>query len=197
MTDPTRLLSEFRPDLRPPQFAATDVAYVVEDTVLGRMLLARKASGALVASAFVPDDAAEQHTLMRLSAAVSPRILRGARELDDARRQLEDYLAGRRTRFELETDLALASAFQQQVLPRLAASVGYGHTATYGQLAAALDRPRAARAVGAALGANPLCVVLPCHRVVESDGGIGGFGGGLEIKRALLALEGVLPEPLF
>ena len=189
MTDPTRLLSEFRPDLQPPRFAATDVAYVVEDTAVGRMLLARNESGALVASSFVPDTAAEDRVLTRISARVSPRVLRQPRELDEARRELEEFLAGRRHVFTLRTDLALASDFQRVVLPRLAATVGYGHRATYGQLAGAVQRPSAARAVGAALGSNPLCVVLPCHRVVGADGGLTGYGGGLDRKRHLLDLE--------
>ena len=103
--------------------------------------------------------------------------------------ELESFLAGRTRAFSLRTDLALASDFQRSVLPRLAATVGYGDRATYGELAARVDRPKAARAVGAALGANPLCVVLPCHRIVASSGALTGYAGGLDAKRYLLELE--------
>lgn len=189
MTDPTELLRAFEPIVRPPRLPASDVSYVVEDTAIGRMLLARKDSGALVASSFVPDAEAEDHLLQRLSSRISPRVLRHPRELDDVRHQLEEFLSGRSRGFTLRTDLALASDFQRVVLPRLASSVAYGHRSTYGELATAVDRPRAARAVGAALGANPLCVVLPCHRVVASSGALTGYAGGLAAKRYLLDLE--------
>ncbi|HEY3535160.1 MAG TPA: methylated-DNA--[protein]-cysteine S-methyltransferase [Pedococcus sp.] len=189
MTDPAELLSSYDPAVRPPRLSASDVSYVVEDTSIGRMLLARNDTGALVASSFVADDAAEALLLQRLSVRVSPRVLRQPRELDEARRQLEEFLAGRSHGFTLRTDLALASQFQRVVLPRLAATVAYGERTTYGELAAAVDRPRAARAVGAALGANPLCVVLPCHRVVAASGALTGYAGGLAAKRRLLELE--------
>lgn len=185
----TELFAEFRPTVHPPVLPPSDVSYVVEDTAIGRMLLARNDSGALVASAFVPDSAAEDAVLDRLSAKVSPRVLRQPRELDEARRELESFLAGRTRAFTVRTDLAMASDFQRSVLPRLAASVGYGERATYGELAALVERPKAARAVGAALGANPLCVVLPCHRVVASSGALTGYAGGLAAKRYLLDLE--------
>jgi methylated-DNA-[protein]-cysteine S-methyltransferase len=189
MTDLTASLAAYSPDVRPPVLPVTDVSYVVEDTPIGRMLLARSASGALVASSFVADTAAEDRLLERLSARVSPRVLRQPGELDEARRELEEFLAGRSRAITLRTDLVLASDFQRLVLPRLAASVGYGEKATYGQLAAAVDRPTASRAVGAALGANPLCVVLPCHRVVAASGALTGYAGGLAAKRYLLDLE--------
>lgn len=182
-------LAGFPADVRPPRLPASDVSYVLEDTAIGRMLLAVKDSGELVASVFVPDSAAEDHALERLSARVSPRVLRQPRELDLARAELEDYLEGRLRAFSLRTDLALASSFQRVVLPRLAASVAYGERATYGELARRIERPAASRAVGAALGANPLCVVLPCHRVVSSTGALTGYAGGLDAKRFLLDLE--------
>ena len=193
-SDPAAPLAQWSPDVRPPVLAASDVSYVVEDTVVGRMLLARTASGALVASSFVASIEDEDVVLARIAAKVSPRVLRLPRELDEARRQLEDFLAGRTHGFTLPTDLALASDFQRVVLPRLASSVAYGTRATYGELAARVDRPTAARAVGAALGANPLCVVLPCHRVVASSGALTGYAGGLAAKRFLLDLEAGHPE---
>lgn len=189
MTDPLDLLRSYSPHVRPPALEPSDVSYVVEDTVLGRMLLARKDSGALLASAFVPDAVAEEHVLTRLSARVSPRVLRQPRQLDQVRAELDAFLSGRSRGFTVRTDLALASEFQRAVLPRLAARVGYGERATYGQLATLVERPRAARAVGAALGANPLCVVIPCHRVVASSGALTGYAGGLAAKRFLLDLE--------
>jgi methylated-DNA-[protein]-cysteine S-methyltransferase len=110
---------------------------------------------------------------------------------------VEEYFAGARRDFELPLDWSLISGFNRQVLRELASGVPYGAVVGYGDLAGRVGQPGAAQAVGTAMGANPLPVVVPCHRVVESDGGIGGFGGGLETKRKLLALEGVLPEPLF
>ncbi len=188
-TDPAAALAGWAPDVHPPVLDPSDVSYVVEDTVIGRMLLARKASGALVASTFIATPQDEDVVLTRLAAKISPRVLRQPRALDEARRQLEDFLAGRSRRFTLPTDLALASDFQRLVLPTLASSVGYGTRATYAQLAVRVERPKAARAVGAALGANPLCVVLPCHRVVASSGALTGYAGGLAAKRYLLDLE--------
>lgn len=189
MSELESLLAGYDPEVRPPVLPASDVSYVVEDTAVGRMLLAADASGALVASTFVPDDPAEAHVLERLSRTISPRVLRHPRELDEARRELEAFLSGRSHRFTLRTDLALATPFQRVVLPRLAATVGYGHRATYGELARAVERPSASRAVGAALGANPLCVVLPCHRVVAASGALTGYAGGLAAKEYLLDLE--------
>lgn len=189
MSELEDLLAGFAPEVRPPVLPATDVSYVVEDTAVGRMLLAADATGALVASTFVPDDQSESALLERLSRAISPRVLRQPRELDEARRELDAFLTGRSHRFTVRTDLALASPFQRVVLPRLAATVGYGQKATYGELAKAVERPTASRAVGAALGANPLCVVLPCHRVVAASGALTGYAGGLAAKRYLLELE--------
>ncbi len=189
MTDPAALLAGFETEARMPRFDPTDVSYVVDDTPIGRMLLARKDSGELVASAFVPDPTAEDRVLSRLAAAVSPRVLRLPRPLDDVRRQLDDFLAGRTDHFDVATDLALATPFQRAVLERLAASVPYGRRTTYGAIATAVERPSASRAVGAALGANPLCVLYPCHRVVAASGDLTGYAGGLAAKEYLLSLE--------
>jgi methylated-DNA-[protein]-cysteine S-methyltransferase len=183
-------LAAFEPSgLTPPVLPESDVSYVVEDTVIGRMLLARNASGAMVASAFLGPRGSEDDWLERLSRTISPRVLRQPRALDEARRELEDYLAGRLHRFDLPVDLALATPFQRTVLGRLGEVVHYGERTTYGDLARRIDRPSASRAVGAALGANPLCVVLPCHRVVASSGALTGYAGGLAAKEYLLSLE--------
>ncbi|MFH8793230.1 methylated-DNA--[protein]-cysteine S-methyltransferase [Streptomyces sp. NPDC017941] len=112
-------------------------------------------------------------------------------------RQLRAYLAGELRDFELPLDWSLISGFNRQVLRELATGVPFGTVVGYGDLAHRVGQPGAAQAVGVAMGSNPLPIVVACHRVVERDGGIGGFGGGLETKRQLLALEGVLPAPLF
>jgi methylated-DNA-[protein]-cysteine S-methyltransferase len=187
--DLTRALGAFDPVVAPPVLPESDVSYVVEDTPIGRMLLARTEAGALVASAFLRPDATEEAWLQRLARAVSPRVLRRPAALDEARRELAAYLAGERRAFDLRVDLALATPFQRVVLTGLRESVGYGERTTYGALARRVGRPSASRAVGAALGANPLCVVLPCHRVVASSGALTGYAGGLPAKERLLALE--------
>ncbi|AXK32973.1 methylated-DNA--[protein]-cysteine S-methyltransferase [Streptomyces armeniacus] len=117
--------------------------------------------------------------------------------LAEAAEQLDAYFAGTLRTFTLPLDWSLTGGFNERVLRELATGVRYGATVGYQDLADRVGEPGAARAVGVAMAANPLPVVVPCHRVVESGGGIGGFGGGLETKRTLLALEGVLPEPLF
>lgn len=153
----------------------------------------------LVSVVFHATDEVRDRALGRLAShlATEPVEAPGSPLLAEARRQVEEYFAGRRRDFELPLDWSLISGFNRQVLRELAAGVPYGTVVGYGDLAGRVGQPGAAQAVGTAMGANPLPVVVPCHRVVESDGGIGGFGGGLETKRKLLALEGVLPEPLF
>jgi methylated-DNA-[protein]-cysteine S-methyltransferase len=176
-------------ELRPPELHG-DVGYVLHDTAVGRLLLAARADGRLVATSYAADDAAEDALLQRLSARVSPRVLRDASALDEARTALDGYLAGRRRSWgDLRIDLVLATPFQQQVLPALADVTSYGARTSYGALAASIGRPTAARAVGAALGANPLCIVLPCHRVVAGSGALTGYAGGLAAKEYLLDLE--------
>lgn len=186
-------LSSFAPAVRPPALPESDVSYAVEDTAVGRLLLSMTADGRLVTSAYVPDAAAESAWLQRVADVVSPRVLRHPSRLDTVRRELADYLEGRATGFSVGVDLALASDFQRTVLDGLAAQVGYGASTTYGALAAAISRPGAARAVGAALGANPVCVVVPCHRVLPAGGSVvgdvGGYAGGPAAKEYLLTLE--------
>lgn len=187
---PIHPLASFDPPLAgPPRLAPTDVSYVLHDTEVGRMLVAVRDDGRAVATAYAADDAAEQHWLTRIAAGVSPRVLRLAGPTDAVRRALDDYLAGRAREVDVPTDLALASPFQREVLTGLAASVGYGERTTYARLAERVGHPKAARAVGTALGGNPLCVTLPCHRVLPASGGVGGYAGGPEAKAHLLALE--------
>jgi methylated-DNA-[protein]-cysteine S-methyltransferase len=183
------VLRGYEPTVRPPVLSGGDVVYAVDDLPVGRLLLATRIDGTLLASSYVTDDAATDAVLDRLSRRVSPRVLRGGRALDAVRRQLDEYLAGRLRRFDVPLDLTLATPFQRTVLGRLAAGVGYGSTTSYGHLAAEVGKPTAARAVGSALGANPLCIVLPCHRVVAGSGALTGYAGGLAAKQFLLDLE--------
>lgn len=106
--------------------------------------------------------------------------------------QLDEYFAGRRTRLDVPLDLSACPAFQRDVL-EACARVPAGTTVTYAELAVQAGHPGAARAAGSALAHNPLPILIPCHRVLRADGGLGGFLAGLDWKRRLLALEGVLP----
>ncbi|MEU3982742.1 methylated-DNA--[protein]-cysteine S-methyltransferase [Streptomyces sp. NPDC026672] len=174
------------------------VVWTVVESDIGPLLLAATRDG-LVNVVFHATDAVRDRALERLAARLGtePVEAPGSPVLTEAIRQVEAYFAGRRHDFELPLDWSLISGFNREVLRELASGVPYGQVVGYGDLAGRVGQPGAAQAVGAAMGANPLPVVVPCHRVVERDGGIGGFGGGLETKRKLLALEGVLPEPLF
>jgi methylated-DNA-[protein]-cysteine S-methyltransferase len=174
------------------------VVWAVVGTGIGPLLLAATRDG-LVNVVFHATEPVRERTLERLASRLGtePVEAPGSPLLAEAIRQLEAYFAGELRDFELPLDWSLISGFNREVLRELATGVPYGSVVGYGDLAGRVGQPGAAQAVGAAMGANPLPVVVPCHRVVESDGGIGGFGGGLETKRRLLALEGVLPEPLF
>lgn len=174
------------------------VVWTVLATDIGPLLLAATREG-LVNVVFHAADPVRDKALDRLASRLGGEPVEAPESplLAEAIRQLETYFAGERRAFELPLDWSLISGFNRQVLRELASGVPYGSVVGYGDLAGRVGQPGAAQAVGMAMGANPLPVVVPCHRVVESDGGIGGFGGGLETKRKLLALEGVLPEPLF
>ncbi len=164
-----------------------DVAYRTLDTPVGALLLAATAAG-LVRVAY--DREGHEAVLARLAERISPRILRSPARLDGAARELDEYFAGRRRAFDVPLDLRLASGFRRAVLAHLPA-IGYGHTASYAAVAVAAGSPRAMRAVGTACATNPLPVVIPCHRVVRSDGSAGGYVGGPDAKRILLGLEHV------
>ncbi|WP_317442731.1 methylated-DNA--[protein]-cysteine S-methyltransferase [Streptomyces collinus] len=174
------------------------VVWTVVDTGIGPLMLAATREG-LVNVVFHASGPVRERALERLAARLGtePAEDPDAPELAEAIRQLKAYFAGDLHDFDLPLDWSLISGFNRQVLRELASGVPYGTVVGYGDLAGRVGQPGGAQAVGAAMGANPLPVVVPCHRVVERDGGIGGFGGGLEAKRKLLALEGVLPEPLF
>jgi methylated-DNA-[protein]-cysteine S-methyltransferase len=165
-----------------------DVAYATLDTPVGALLLASTRSG-LVRIAYL--DAAEEDQIVDdLAAKVSPRVLASPRQLDEARRELDEYFTGARNRFELPLDWRLTGGFGRRVLAATA-RVPYGSVATYKQVATEAGSPRGSRAAGNALGSNPLPIVVPCHRILHSDGGLGGYTGGLERKRRLLEVEGV------
>ncbi|WP_265866149.1 methylated-DNA--[protein]-cysteine S-methyltransferase [Streptomyces sp. SKN60] len=173
------------------------VEWAVVPSAIGPLLLAATERG-LVSVVFHADPRVRERALDRLAGALGADLVElPSGRLAEPIRQLAAYFAGSLRSFDVKLDWSLVTGFNRQVLRELATTVPFGTVVGYGDLARRVGRPAAAQAVGAAMGANPLPVVVPCHRVVESDGGIGGFGGGLETKRQLLALEGVLPEPLF
>ena len=163
-----------------------DVAYAIEPSPLGDLLVAVTPRGLVKISyldRYPVDDA-----LAQIAARVSPRVLEDPAALDEPRRQLDEYFAGRRRQFELPLDWSLVQGFSRDVLDRTA-RIPYGNVATYGEVARDIGRPRASRAAGNALGANPIPIVVPCHRVVRSGGVLGNYGGGPERKAQLLELE--------
>ncbi|MFI1220613.1 MULTISPECIES: methylated-DNA--[protein]-cysteine S-methyltransferase [unclassified Streptomyces] len=174
------------------------VEWSVLDSGIGPLMLAATEAG-LVSVSFHARPAVRDTVLaqLRTRLGAEPVEAPGSARLAEPLRRLAAYFAGERQDVELALDWSLTAGFPREVLRELAATVPYGTVVGYGELAARVGRPEGAQAVGAAMGSNPLPVVVPCHRVVESDGGLGGFGGGLETKRQLLALEGILPQPLF
>jgi methylated-DNA-[protein]-cysteine S-methyltransferase len=162
-----------------------DVAYRTVDTPVGTLLLAATPSG-LVRVAYEREGL--DAVLRNLAHRISPRILRTSRRLDEVARQLDEYFAGGRSTFELPLDLRLSAGFRRSVLTYLP-DIGYGETASYQSVAAAVHNPKAVRAVGTACATNPLPVVIPCHRVIRSDGQLGAYLGGPEIKHQLLDME--------
>jgi methylated-DNA-[protein]-cysteine S-methyltransferase len=163
-----------------------DVAYADVDAPFGRLLVASTEAG-LVRVAF----ARESHdgVLQDLSDRISPRVLEAPARLDEVRRELDDYFHGDRQRFELPIDWSLSHGFLREARQACYA-IPYGEVVTYSDLAAAAGSPRAVRAAGNAMARNPIPIVVPCHRVVRTGGGLGGYGGGLDVKRWLLDLEG-------
>jgi methylated-DNA-[protein]-cysteine S-methyltransferase len=167
---------------------ALDVAYRTVDSPVGALLIAATPAG-LVRVAF--GNEGHDDVLQSLSDRISSRLLHAPARLDAVARQLDEYFAGQRHSFEVPLDWQLSKGFRRVVLEHLAADIGYGTTASYGTLARLSGSPRAVRAVGTTCATNPIPVVVPCHRVVRSDGTMGGYRGGPAAKRALLDLEGV------
>jgi methylated-DNA-[protein]-cysteine S-methyltransferase len=177
----------------PPDLAAAaaaagmlDVAYATTDSPLGPLLLAGTDRG-LVRLAYL-DFSERDAVLQALADRVSPRMLEAPRRLDEPRRELEDYFDGRRREFDLPLDWRLMTDFTRRILTATAA-IPFGSVSTYGAVAREAGSPRGSRAAGNALGSNPIPIVIPCHRVLHADGGIGGYTGGLERKRTLLEIE--------
>jgi methylated-DNA-[protein]-cysteine S-methyltransferase len=182
------------PDSPLPDLAAAadsagllDIAYAAYDSPAGRLLLAATPRG-LVTLAYVDDPAQEEHVLERLAARLSPRMLASARRLDEPRHELDEYFSGRRQHFEVPLDWQLTRGFGRRVL-EATARIPFGSVSTYKDVAAEAGSPRASRAAGNALGANPIPIIVPCHRVLHTTGGLGGYTGGLERKRLLLEIE--------
>jgi len=165
-----------------------DVAVGTVDSPVGELFVAVTPRG-LASIAF--EGADHDRLMARFARELSPRVLAAARATDDVRRELDEYFGGARRRFDVPLDRRLMSRFMRDVLGATS-RVSFGDLATYGEIAGRIGRPSAARAVGAALGANPIPIVIPCHRVVGANGKLTGYGGGLPRKEALLRLEGSL-----
>jgi methylated-DNA-[protein]-cysteine S-methyltransferase len=167
-----------------------DVAYVTTDSPFGPLLLAQTRRG-LVRVGLPNQD--QDELLVDLAARISPRVLEAPTELDDVRRELDLYFAGKLDSFDLPLDWQLSGGFRQRVL-RAINRIPYGQTRSYTEMARKAGNERAVRAAGTACGSNPIPLVVPCHRVLRTGGALGGYGGGLPMKEALLQLEGVLDE---
>jgi methylated-DNA-[protein]-cysteine S-methyltransferase len=165
-----------------------DVAYMTTDSPFGPLLLATTPRG-LVRLGLPNQDADE--LLVELADRVSPRVLEAPAPFEELRRELDLYFEGKLDRFDLPLDWSLSDGFRLRV-QRAISGIPYGQTRSYREVAISAGNERAVRAAGTACGRNPLPLVVPCHRVLRSGGGLGGYGGGLPMKRALLELEGVL-----
>jgi methylated-DNA-[protein]-cysteine S-methyltransferase len=184
-------LPEAVPDLgaRAEAEGLLDVAYTSVDSPLGSLVVAATPRG-LVRVAYADNEPADE-VLEELAARVSPRMLEARPRLDPVLRELDRYFAGDLRRFETPIDWSHLAGFTRKVL-RATARIGFGDTGTYRSVATGAGSPRAVRAAGNALGANPMPVIVPCHRVLRTGGALGGYTGGIERKQFLLRLEGVL-----
>ena len=162
-----------------------DIAYATVDSPFGSLLIAATPRGLVRVNlpAYDPEE-----TLEELAERISPRVLEAPERLDDARRELDLYFEGKLTEFDLPIDWRLTDGFRKKV-QRAIARIPYGQTRTYTDMARSAGNERAVRAAGTACGSNPIPIVVPCHRVLRTGGGLGGYGGGLPMKRALLDLE--------
>jgi methylated-DNA-[protein]-cysteine S-methyltransferase len=190
-------------DLQPPavdaralvaRFAAAapaDVLYATVDTPVGLLVAARTPRG-LARLSYADFHGGVDAVVEALAERLSPRVLEAPARLDAERRELDEYFAGRRRTFGLELDLVGVAPFTRRVL-EATARIPFGATSTYREVAGAAGSPKAFRATGNALGANPVPIVVPCHRVLASGGRLGGYTGGTHRKEVLLELEGALP----
>lgn len=163
-----------------------EIAYTIVDSPIGDLLLAATRNG-LLRIGF--DN--ESEVLERLADKVSPRILEYPARLTEARRELSEYFTGKRNRFTLALDWALIEGFRRRVLTATA-DIPYGAVSTYQEVSRVAGQPNGARATGRALGGNPIPLIIPCHRVLRSGGGLGGYAGGIDRKEYLLRLEGAM-----
>ncbi len=171
---------------RAGETGAADVAYAVEPSPIGDLLVATTSRGLVTVSY---EDGELERLLDRLATRVSPRVVEAPARLDPVRRELDEYFAGTRRAFDTPVDWRLTHGFTRRVL-RATARIPYGGASTYREVATRAGSERAVRAAGNALGANPIPIVVPCHRVLRTGGALGGYGGGVERKRFLLELEG-------
>lgn len=185
MTVPSELDRRFREAAT--RAGLLDAAYDVVDSGIGPLLVA-VTDGGLLRISFDPDPEAHLEALARLAGRA---VLRAPRQVDAARRELEEYFAGRRRAFDLRVDLRGQADFTVRVLAELA-RVPFGETTTYAELARRSGSPKGARAVGMVMNRNPIPIVLPCHRIVGANGSLTGYAGGLDVKERLLRLEGVI-----
>jgi methylated-DNA-[protein]-cysteine S-methyltransferase len=175
------------------RFAATapaDVHYALVDSPIGTLVAAATVRG-LATLSYEDQHGGADAVLDLLAAKLSPRMLEAPARLDEVRRELDEYFAGQRDHFDLPIDWTLASPFSRRVL-KATAAIPFGKVSTYGAMAAQAGNPKASRAAGRALGANPIPIVVPCHRVVGASGQLTGYTGGLHRKDALLEIEGVV-----
>lgn len=167
-----------------------EIVYATMDSPFGELMVARTDRGLVRTS--LPN---YEHgsALDELAWSVSPRIIESKARLDDVRRELDRYFEGKLREFKVPLDWRLIDGFQTGVLQATAA-IPYGQTRSYGEVAAEAGNPRAYRAAGTALGKNPLAPLIPCHRVLQAGGKVGNYGGGPEMKRKLLTMEGALSD---
>ena len=182
-------LPDAAPSLRAEAEGLADVAYTSVDSPLGPLVLAVTRRGLVRVS--YTDHRETDEVLQDLAARISPRVLEAPARLDPVRRELDEYFEGHRTEFDLAIDWSHLAGFTRRVL-RATARIGFGDTSTYAGVASRAGSPRAVRAAGNALGANPMPVIVPCHRVLRTGGALGGYTGGIERKEYLLRLEGVM-----
>jgi methylated-DNA-[protein]-cysteine S-methyltransferase len=171
-----------------------DVAYAEVDSPYGELLVARTDRGVvrLALPTHRGSPSSQGQVLEDLAANVSPRIMESPKKLDEERRELDEYFEGRRREFDVPVDWSLTSpGFRSRALHAVA-RIPYGKTRTYAEIAKSAGNARAFRAAGTACGHNPIPLIVPCHRVVPSSGGVGSYGGGPEMKRGLLDFEGAL-----